>query len=257
MSNAKPNVLVLRAPGTNCDVETAYAFELAGAEAERIHINRLLEDPALADRFQILCFPGGFSFGDDVASGRILAATIRHHLADAIRAFRDAGKLILGICNGFQILIKSGILIDEDRNGLRATLTWNKSGIYTDRWARLTVDGRKCVFLRGVEELYLPVVHAEGRFAARSEAVLDELEKAGRLALRYLPEDNPNGAARNVAGVCDETGRVFGLMPHPERHIDATQHPRWTRLAPNGRAAKPETAGDGFVLFKNAVEYFR
>ncbi|MBO7708052.1 MAG: phosphoribosylformylglycinamidine synthase subunit PurQ [Thermoguttaceae bacterium] len=257
MSNTKPNVLVLRAPGTNCDVETAYAFELAGAEAERIHINRLLEDPALADRFQILCFPGGFSFGDDVASGRILAATIRHHLADAIRAFRDAGKLILGICNGFQILIKSGILIDEDRNGLRATLTWNKSGVYTDRWARLTVDGRKCVFLRGVEELYLPVAHAEGRFAARSEAVLDELEKAGRLALRYLPEDNPNGAARNVAGVCDETGRVFGLMPHPERHIDATQHPRWTRLAPNGRATKPETAGDGFVLFKNAVEYFR
>ena len=257
MSNTKPNVLVLRAPGTNCDVETAYAFELAGAEAERIHINRLLEDPALADRFQILCFPGGFSFGDDVASGRILAATIRHHLADAIRAFRDAGNLILGICNGFQILIKSGILIDEDQNGLRATLTWNKSGVYTDRWARLTVDGRKCVFLRGVEELYLPVAHAEGRFAARSEAVLDELEKAGRLALRYLPEDNPNGAARNVAGVCDETGRVFGLMPHPERHIDATQHPRWTRLAPNGRAAKPETAGDGFVLFKNAVEYFR
>ena len=159
--------------------------------------------------------------------------------------------------NGFQILIKSGILIDEDENGLRATLTWNKSGVYTDRWARLTADGEKCVFLRGVSELYLPVAHAEGRFAARSEAILDELEKAGRLALRYLPEDNPNGAVRDVAGVCDETGRVFGLMPHPERHIDATQHPRWTRLAPSARAARPETAGDGFVLFKNAVEYFR
>lgn len=108
-----------------------------------------------------------------------------------------------------------------------------------------------------MNELYLPVAHAEGRFVARSETVLDELEKAGRLALRYLPEDNPNGAVRDVAGVCDETGRVFGLMPHPERHIDATQHPRWTRLAPSERPAAPETAGDGFVLFKNAVEYFR
>ena len=257
MSNTKPNVLVLRAPGTNCDVETAYAFELAGAKAERIHINRLLEDPSLPDRFQILCFPGGFSFGDDVASGRILAATIHHHLTDTIRRFRDAQKLILGICNGFQILIKSGILIDEDECGLRATLTWNKSGVYTDRWARLAADGTKCVFLRGVKELYLPVAHAEGRFAARSEGVLDELEQSHRLALRYLPEDNPNGAARDVAGVCDETGRVFGLMPHPERHIDATQHPRWTRRKPDERIASPETAGDGFVLFKNAVKYFR
>ncbi len=257
MSNTKPNVLVLRAPGTNCDVETAYAFELAGAKTERIHINRLLEDPSIPDRFQILCFPGGFSFGDDVASGRILAATIHHHLTDTIRRFRDAQKLVLGICNGFQILIKSGILIPEDENGLRATLTWNKSGVYTDRWARLAADGEKCVFLRGVKELYLPVAHAEGRFAARSEAVLDELEKAGRLALRYLPEDNPNGAVRDVAGVCDETGRVFGLMPHPERHIDATQHPRWTRLAPEARSRSPETAGDGFAVFKNAVEYFQ
>lgn len=256
MSNTKPNVLILRAPGTNCDVETAYAFELAGAKAERIHVNRLLEDPSIADRFQILCFPGGFSFGDDVASGRILAATIHHHLTDAIRKFRDAEKLVLGICNGFQILIKSGILIAEDAEGLQATLTWNKCGVYTDRWTRLTTDGDRCVFLRGVKELYLPIAHAEGRFAARSEAVLDKLEAEGRLALRYVPEDNPNGAVRNVAGVCDETGRVFGLMPHPERHIDATQHPRWTRLAPEQRAANPETAGDGFVLFKNAVEYF-
>jgi len=257
MRNTKPNVLVLRAPGTNCDVETAYCFELAGAKTERVHINRLLEDPTLLDRFQILCFPGGFSFGDDVASGRILAATIHHHLSDTIRRFRDAQKLVLGICNGFQILIKSGILVAEDQGGLQATLTWNKCGVYTARWTRLVTDGDKCVFLHGVKELYLPVAHAEGRFAARSQAVLDELEKEGRLALRYVPEDNPSDAVRDVAGVCDETGRVFGLMPHPERHIDATQHPRWTRLAPETRPKNPETAGDGFVLFKNAVEYFQ
>lgn len=252
----KPNVLILRAPGTNCDVETAYAFELAGGNAERIHVNRLLENPSLADGFQILCFPGGFSFGDDVASGRILATTIRHHLGDAIRKFRDADRLVLGICNGFQILIKSGILIADDADGPLATLTWNQSGVYTDRWTRLTVDQDRCVFLKGVKELYLPVAHAEGRFAARNDDVLDSLEKAGRLPLRYAPQDNPNGAVRNVAGVCDESGRVFGLMPHPERHIDATQHPRWTRLPESERKTPAETAGDGFALFKNAIHYF-
>ena len=252
----KPNVLILRAPGTNCDLETAYAFELAGGKSERIHVNRLLENPGMTENFQILCFPGGFSFGDDVASGRILAATISRHLSDAIRKFRDAGKLVLGICNGFQILIKSGILVANDAEGSQATLTWNRSGVYTDRWTRLRVDGDKCVFLRGAKELYLPIAHAEGRFAARSEEVLDALEKEGRLALRYFPEDNPNGAVRDVAGVCDESGRVFGLMPHPERHIDATQHPRWTRLAPAERSANPETAGDGFAIFKNAIDFF-
>ena len=253
----KPNVLILRAPGTNCDIETAYAFELAGGSAARIHVNRLLEDPTLPDGFQILCFPGGFSFGDDVASGRILATTIRHHLSDTIRRFRDAGKLVLGICNGFQILIKSGILIADDEEGPQATLTWNKSGVYTDRWTRLTADAdTRCVFLKGATNLYLPVAHAEGRFAARNDAVLDRLEKEGRLALRYAAEDNPNGAVRNVAGVCDESGRIFGLMPHPERHIDATQHPRWTRLPKSERRTPAETAGDGFLLFQNAIRYF-
>ncbi len=254
---SKPNVLILRAPGTNCDLETAYAFELAGGKAERVHINRLLENPAQAEKFQILCFPGGFSFGDDVASGRIVATTIRHHLRETVQKFRDAGKLILGICNGFQILMKSGILVADDDQGPRATLTWNQRGVYTDRWTRLVVDGQKSVFLKGLSELYLPIAHAEGRFAARNDDVLDSLEKEGRLALRYVAEDNPNGAVRNVAGVCDETGRVFGLMPHPERHIDATQHPRWTRLTPEERTTRPETAGDGFALFKNAIDYFQ
>lgn len=248
---SKPNVLILRAPGTNCDFETAYAFERAGAATERIHVNRLLEDPSIPDRFDILCFPGGFSFGDDVAAGRILATEIRHHLSDALQKFKDAGKLILGICNGFQVLVKSGLLLADDAAGASATLTWNRSGVYTDRWTRLTVDGDKCVFLKGVREMYLPVAHAEGRFVCRDAATFDALEKNGQLALRYVAEDNPNGAERNVAGVCDETGRVFGLMPHPERHIDFTQHPRWTRME------KSDRPGDGFALFQNAVEYFK
>ena len=250
----KPNVLILRAPGTNCDYETAYAFELAGATTERIHVNRILESPSILDRFQILCFPGGFSYGDDVAAGRILATKVRVSLFDATRKFRDDGKLVLGICNGFQILIKSGVLVADDAQGAPVTLTWNKSGVYTDRWTRLVVKSDKCVFLKGATNLYLPIAHAEGKFMARDAAALDALEAQGRLALRYLPEDNPNGAMRDVAGVCDETGRVFGLMPHPERHVDKTQHPRWTRMRNDPDFATK--VGDGFAIFKNAVEYF-
>jgi phosphoribosylformylglycinamidine synthase len=279
----QPQVLVLRAPGTNCDEETAAAFEQAGAKAQRVHINRLLEKPDLADQFQILCVPGGFSYGDDVAAGRILANQIRHHLADAMHRFHAADKLILGICNGFQVLIKSGVLLaDDPQEGPPATLAWNDSGKYEDRWVRLGVTGSKSVFLRGIEALELPVAHAEGKFVTRSPEALQELQGRGQLVLRYrrldgdngghsphpdpLPKgegtragspdadvvpfpDNPNGSMGNVAGVCDETGRVLGLMPHPERHIDATQHPRWTR----GHSRQP---GDGFRLFRNAVEYF-
>ena len=188
----------MRAPGTNCDLETAFAFEKAGAATERIHVNRLLEEPSIVERFEMLCFPGGFSFGDDVAAGRILATEIRHHLADALHRFKDAGKLILGICNGFQILVKSGLLLADDGASAPATLTWNKSGVYTDRWARLKTDGDKCVFLKGVREMYLPVAHAEGRFVCRDAQTFDALEQNGQLALRYRPlahAGDQNGAA--------------------------------------------------------------
>lgn len=266
----KPQVLILRAPGTNCDLDTAYAFELAGATAERFHINRLLENPSLISNYQILCIPGGFSYGDDVAAGRILANQMRNHLAEAMRQFRDAGKLVLGICNGFQVLIKSGVLLEDDADGTLATLTWNESGCYNDSWVRLGVHrgeqvdepNEKCVFLRGIDRMELPVAHAEGRFVARDTATLDQLNRAGQLCLRYLKRDglfsdevlsypdNPNGAQRNVAGICDTTGRIFGLMPHPERYLEATHHPRWTR----GEAHNP---GDGFAIFQNAVAYFQ
>lgn len=269
-----PRVLILRAPGTNCDQESAYAFEVAGGRPESVHVNRLLENPRLADEFQILCLPGGFSYGDDIAAGRILGNQIRHHLADAMHAFKAAGKLILGICNGFQILIKSGLLFEDDGvRGPAATLAWNASGKFEDRWVRLVTASSKSVFLTGIDAMYLPVAHAEGKFVVRDEATLAALDAGGQLALRYAPLDgagvalalpvdasstageqvsypaNPNGSPRNVAGVCDSTGRVFGLMPHPERHIDRTQHPRWTR----GEAGE---IGDGLRLFQNAVNYF-
>lgn len=252
-----PRVLILRAPGTNCDEETVYAFQLAGAAAERIHLGRWLETPRLAEEYQILCLPGGFSYGDDLGSGRILANQLRHHLAEALAKFRDQGKLILGICNGFQILIKSGLLDSDDADGPGATLSWNKSGRFIDRWVHLRVASERCPFLTGIERLHLPIAHAEGQFLGRDDATLDRLEQAGQLALRYcegeLPTNvafNPNGAARDVAGVCDRSGRVFGLMPHPERFIDRTQHPQWTRRPPFDE-------GDGLQLFRNAVRYFR
>lgn len=278
-----PRVLILRAPGTNCDRETAHAFQLAGATPEACHINRLLAEPGLLDQYQILCLPGGFSYGDDIAAGRILANQFRHHLIEPLSRFRDRGSLILGICNGFQILIKSGVLLADEPAGAPATLTWNGGGLFQDRWVNLRTASDRCVFLRGIDRLYLPIAHAEGKFVTRDHATLERLRAAGQLALCYaapagndaaadstaaansasvntaangaaatgeLPfPDNPNGAWGNVAGVCDATGRVFGLMPHPERHIDPTHHPRWTRL--------PErAAGDGLKLFQNAVEYF-
>jgi phosphoribosylformylglycinamidine synthase subunit PurQ / glutaminase len=263
----RPNVLILRAPGTNCDKESAFAFEMAGATTETLHVNRLLESPAVLDRFQIVCIPGGFSFGDDIAAGQILAVQMRHHLAGRLADFKNAGKLILGICNGFQVIIKSGILLDDEPpHGPPATLTYNDSGKYEDRWVRLGVDGEKCIFLRGVQQMYLPVAHGEGKFIARNAAALGRLEAAGQLALRYVAlaangnsgsgnveplsfPDNPNGSMANVAGVCDTTGRVLGLMPHPERHLDPTNHPRWTR-------GEADQVGDGLQVFINAVRYF-
>ena len=264
----QPRVLILRAPGTNCDVETAYAFETAGATPAVWHLNRLLEKPAGAADFQILCIPGGFSYGDDIAAGRIFGNQIRHHLAGALGDFKAAGKLILGICNGFQVLIKSGILLDDvpvasqgegDELAPPATLTWNDTGRFEDRLVRLLATGDRCVFLRGIERMYLPMAHAEGKFIARDGDILGALDRNGQIALRYATPagdsrnvpypDNPNGAQLNAAGVCDVTGRVLGLMPHPERHLDPTNHPHWTR----GEAGP---VGDGLKLFQNAVEYF-
>jgi phosphoribosylformylglycinamidine synthase len=261
-----PRVLILRAPGTNCDQETAFAFEQAGAIAERIHVNHLIENPALHDRYQILCVPGGFSYGDDIAAGRILATRLRQHLSQLVDTFvhGNGDRLVLGICNGMQVLMRLGVLTEGvgDADKSPATLTWNNHGRFEDRWVHLIVDNTPCVFLQGIERMYLPMAHAEGKFVAASQQVLDQLRTAGRLAIRYARDqgpveehvlpfpDNPNGADANVAGICDASGRVFGLMPHPERHIDPTQHPSWTR-----RSEQPEY-GDGFAMFQNAVQWF-
>jgi phosphoribosylformylglycinamidine synthase subunit PurQ / glutaminase len=242
----KPQVCVLRAAGTNCDVETAYAFQLVGAETQVLHVNRLRESPKRLRDFQILAIPGGFSYGDDVASGRIFANELVTNLGDELRAFVDRGGFAIGICNGFQVLVKSGLLPRLDgQPAQQATLTDNTTGVYQDLWVKCTGTTGRCAWVADDSEVELPVAHAEGRFAA-SDAVLDRLDAAGQLCLRYSSGSCHNGSARDVAGICDPTGRVFGLMPHPERFLRWENHPRWTR-----ESRRPE--GDGVRFFRAAV----
>lgn len=246
---ATPRVLILRAPGANCDGEAQFAFERAGALAERIHVNRLREQPTLLQRFQVLVIPGGFTYGDDVAAGKILGNQLNHFLGDALRRFRNSDRLILGICNGFQALLKAGLLVPPDEDGPVATLAGNIQGRFQDRWVMLQATPGRCPFLTGIDRMLVPVAHGEGRFLCREEWMLQGLEQAGQVVLRYVGGSH-NGSQGDVAGLCDATGRVLGLMPHPERHVLPTQHPQWTR---RGLAAE----GDGLALFRNAVRYFQ
>ena len=254
---AKPRALILRAPGSNCDQEAQFAFEQAGALADRIHIQRLREQPKLLLQYQVLTIPGGFTYGDDVGAGKILACQLSHFLGDMLRQFRGRERLILGICNGFQAILKAGLLLPPDDDGPLATLAHNECGKFEDRWIHLEANAERCPFLKGYTRMYVPVAHGEGRFIVREPWILRGLEETGQVVLRYVNGDggapsypaNPNGSQGNVAGICDASGRVLGLMPHPERHVLPTQHPQWTRtgLAPEG---------DGLRLFRNAVEYF-
>ncbi len=252
-----PHVLVLRAPGANCDGEAMYAFELAGAKVDRLHINALRESPNRIHRYQVLVIPGGFSYGDDVAAGKLLAVQLQHFLADTLHEFRDSEKLVLGICNGFQVLLKAGLLVPPDEEGPVATLGHNDSGKFEDRWVELAVTPGRCPFLKGMNRMSVPVAHGEGKFVVRKEWIGRGLGQTGMSVLRYVDPNgkpavypsNPNGSQDDTAGVCDATGRVLGLMPHPERHVLPTQHPQWTR---NGLKAE----GDGLQLFRNAVEFF-
>jgi phosphoribosylformylglycinamidine synthase len=267
---AKPRALILRAPGANCDQETQFAFEQAGALADRIHIRQLREQPKLLLQYQILAIPGGFTYGDDVAAGKILASQLSHFLGDMLRQFRARERMILGICNGFQALLKAGLLLQPDEDGPLATLAHNENGKFEDRWVHVEAVSNRSLFLKGYTRFEVPVAHGEGRFIVREPWLLSGLEQSGQVVLRYVVGDaasvaasptqaasatvgypaNPNGSQGDVAGICDASGRVLGLMPHPERHVLPTQHPQWTR-----RGLAPE--GDGLRLFRNAVECFQ
>ena len=258
-------VLILRAPGTNCDLETAYAWELVGAKVAIVHVEALIERPALLSDVQILTVPGGFSYGDDISAGRILATDLRLHVEEHVRAFIARDRLVLGICNGFQVLVRAGLLPGEPFDALKVTLTFNTSGRYEDRWVRIAPRTRHCLFLDDAP-LDLPVAHTEGRVVADDDSTIDDLRSRGHVAYCYVDDEgdavefpaNPNGSMGSIAGLTDATGRVLGLMPHPERHVRPTHHPCWTRL---GTGSKPPVAPgrrgpDGLRIFRNAVASF-
>jgi phosphoribosylformylglycinamidine synthase len=254
--------IVLTGFGINCDNETRQALVRAGAEVRRIHLNDLVDDPSQLDSAAILAIPGGFSFGDDVASGKILANRLRFKLGAPLQKFIADGKLVIGICNGFQVMVKMGLLpLFDGEFRQEVTLTNNDSARFENRWITLAKDpATRCVWVEGIDRLELPIRHGEGKFIPMDESVLARLKANGQIAFRYCRPDgspannefpfNPNGAVEDIAGICDPTGRVFGLMPHPEAFVDRENHPRWTRMGDE----LPEE-GFGLRVFRNAVAY--
>ncbi len=257
----KPRVMVLSGFGINCEHETARAFEMAGASPRIVHATALLSDPQSLSGYDILAIPGGFSFGDDLGSGKVLGNKLKSKMSGEIVDFIKSGKLAIGICNGFQVLVKMGLLPAADGEYLsqQATVTYNDSGRFEDRWVYLKANQHsKCVFTRGLSgRLYLPVRHGEGKFLPASNDLLEKMFVAGQVALQYTDESgnlagypyNPNGSVQNIAGICDPTGRVFGMMPHPEAYLFRENHPRFSR------GGKLETLG--LEIFKNAVSYVK
>ena len=266
---ARPRGLVLYGYGLNCDYETQFALNRAGAEAVRVHTTELLENPASLWDYHLLAVPGGFSWGDDHGAGVILALRLKLALGTALREFIAAGRLVIAICNGFQVLVNLGLLPGlKGREGERlVALIPNDCGNFRDAWVHLKVLPSSCVFTQGLEILELPIRHGEGKFYAPRE-VLQELADGGQIVIKYatatgeaaggkFPE-NPNGSLMDIAGICDASGRVLGLMPHPEAHITSTQHPNWTLAKETWRRrGEPyqEQAGPGLTFFKNAVRY--
>ena len=265
-----PRALVLRAPGINCDRETARACRLVGFATDLLHINHLLQDPALLLDYDFLVIPGGFSYGDDLGAGTLLAKNLTIHLGPQLHRFIDTGRPVLGICNGFQVLVRAGLLPGHCSNTTQylpgASLTDNASAQFECRWVTLSVQPGPCLFTKGIEHaIELPVAHGEGQFVLADNKELTRLHMNGQVPLLYarrhgeapganLPSieevpypDNPNGSAGNIAGVCSAQGNVFGLMPHPERYVHALQHPL--------RRGRQDGQGDGLIIFKNALHH--
>ena len=269
MSSVK--ALVLTGYGLNCDIETAYAFELAGAQAQRVHINALISGTVSLDDFQIMAFIGGFSWGDDHGAGVVQAVRLKTKIGENLRKFVDQGNLIIGICNGFQCLVNIGLLpgIDRDYARRSVALTFNDCGNFRDNWVNLVVNEHSpCIFTKGLDQLELPIRHGEGKFFTEDD-VLEQLGNNHQIVLQYGLADggralgtypaNPNGSIMDIAGICDSTGRIFGLMPHPEAFNHWSNHPDWFRkreLIKRGIEDQPDGVTPGIQIFKNAVDYF-
>ncbi|MBS3809054.1 MAG: phosphoribosylformylglycinamidine synthase I [Desulfobacterales bacterium] len=271
-TNNKVKALVLTGYGLNCDVETAHACELAGARARCVHINDVISGEVPLEDFQIMVFIGGFSWGDDHGAGVIQAVRMKKNAGERLLKFIDSGNLVIGICNGFQTLVNLGLLPGFDGNyqDRSVALTHNDCGNFRDDWVHLRInENNPCVFTRGIEHIELPVRHGEGKFIA-DEAVIERLVRQNQVVCRYAvasgkPAEgrfpvNPNGSIHDIAGICDPTGRVFGLMPHPEAYNHPLNHPDWPlvkQASARGQISHTHNFVTGIHIFENAVQYFQ
>ena len=264
---SKPPVLILTGYGANCEAESTYAWEMAGASPRLVHLHDLLERPALLAQCKVLMFIGGFSFGDHMGSGQLLALRLYFRAKEKIVNFIRNRNLVLGICNGFQVMVKLGLLpgFDGDYLSRKITLTHNDCGGFQNFWIKLGFESKSpCVFTRGLKEMPLPIRHGEGKIITLDKTVLDRIEKERCVVCRYIDAqtgkatmrfpDNPNGSLNGIAGLCDPTGKVFGLMPHPEAYLFPENHPQWPRQKLAGKLPKH---GLGLKIFQNAVEYLK
>lgn len=258
----KPKVCILKSDGTNCDEELFYAFEKFGSLPEYVQVNELRNKSKSIGKFQILALPGGFSYGDDIASGKILAVELINFLKKDIKNFVNKKGIVIGICNGFQTLVRTGLLPYNNLGKMDVTLTHNESGRFECRWVKIKTEKSKCTFLPSGEILDIAVNHGEGRFFADPK-IIKKIENDNLVIARYVDEagrptqnypQNPNGALNAIAGISDPSGRILGMMPHPEKFIDVTQHPNWRRqkFLPAGRQV---TQPHGAIFFENLVKF--
>ncbi len=267
---AKPKALILTGYGINCDEETRFSFDLAGADAKIIHINDIIDNKYILQQYQIFAFPGGFSYGDDTGSGKALANKIKNNLIEEILTFLERDTLMIGICNGFQVMVNLGIVpaLTQPIGNVEVSLEHNTTFRFQCRWIDLGINpDSNCVFTKGIEKLHIPVAHGEGNFIA-PQNIIDLLHKNNQIVMQYIKPDgtlaggqfpfNPNGSMLDIAAICDTTGRIMGMMPHPERHIFFTQRDDWTLLREEYKRNKKEIPeyGEGLQIFKNAVKYF-
>jgi len=262
----KPKVIVMSGYGLNCESETAYAFELAGATADIVHINDLINKKMKMSDYDIMVFPGGFAYGDDTGAGNAYANKVRNNLWKELMDFIKAGNLVFGICNGFQIMTNLGLFADGKRINAMDSNTQNR---YECRWVHIKGNNTNCVFTKGVELTHLPIAHGEGRFVCDEETLI-KLKQNNQVVFSYCDENgnpakgefpaNPNGSTEDIAGICDKTGRIMGLMPHPERAIFVESEPEFhlkKELAKREGKRLPTYIESNMMIFKNAVEYFK